>query len=177
MLVDFEDIYLLTLDRVDEEAGDTQVDNIIKEAINHAYMKDIIKCDKRFTTATITVQDGIATIPDDCDSIEKITPALGAGEYRKGNTIFSGLADDATYSLTYVPSKIPMVENSDVPDCNSKFFYPMSTYACYAYFEFKKRNDVAQMYLMEYKDSITEPFDDNIPEGVSDYYSVAGDDE
>lgn len=177
MLVDFEDIYLLTLDRVDEEAGDTQVDNIIKEAINHSYINDISKCDKRFVTDTITVTSGIAELPDGCDSIEKITPALGTGEYRKGNVIFSNLADDSVYSITYSPIPTGLSANADVPNCSEKYFYVMSTYACYAYFCFKKKNEVAQLYLAEYQNNIHETFDDNVSEGVQDYYPVTGDDE
>lgn len=174
MLKNFNDIYLLTLNRIDEETGDSQIESILKEAINKCYMMDLTRNDRRFVKDTFTSEDGMIFLPEDLDTIERITPALAEGEYRKGNVVF---VSGSSYTIVYTTVPQPLVNDTDIPDVSSKFFYCMSTYACYAYYMYKKKVELANMFLSEYLTDKEKPHDDQIPEGTAYYYEYTGGDE
>lgn len=166
----FLDIYNLVLGRVDEDTPDFPVESMIKDAINHAY-DQIVKRNRRYTSTVAVVVNGIATLPDDLVSIEKITPLLVSGEYRKGNAIFS--PKGTQFTIVYSASPERLVKDTDVPDVPKRFFYIMSSYACYVYYIYRKKPQIAPMYLQEYKGVIDDTEEDNIPEIVEDYYLTA----
>lgn len=174
MLKNFGDIVNLTLHRIDEDPGDEQIDDIVQSAINNAYLIDMFKNDRRFVKGVFTPEDGIVFLPEDLDTIEKITPALDPEEYRKGNVI---ITSDKTADYTILYSVVPsqLTRDTDVPDINPKFFYALSTYACYAFYLFKKKTELASYYINEYRDGKEKTHDDMTAEGTAYYYGEGGD--
>lgn len=149
--MNFKDILDLTKNRIDELDEDEQIDIIIKNAINEAQI-EIAEIDTRFQTNYIPVINGAATLPDDLYKIEKITPELIEGEYQKGNAIFS----DRNTTFTIVYSSVPetLESDTDEPSISIKNHYLLSTYACYTYYSYKKKNNIAQIYLAEYQNAL-----------------------
>lgn len=170
-----KDIFDMTKRRIDEtdtDEIDTNLDNMIIDAINHSYIYELSKHDKRVTSAYIPVVNNIATLPDDIDYIEQISPALIFGERRIGNTILS--ARDITFTLIYSYIREPLSEMTDELEMSDKYKFLLSTYACYIYFQYRKKNQVADMYLNEYLTQIRNLYeDDNLgEESINDTYET-----
>lgn len=146
----------LAKNRIDEVDVDTQIDTIIKEAINFAYIFKASKLEKQFSTNIGVVINGIVTLPDDMVNIEKITPALQGGEYKKGNTLFTNQDDGTTYTIVYAVNRTPLINTTQTVDCSDRMKYALVTYACYVYQEYRKRQQIASMYLGEYQSIISE---------------------
>jgi hypothetical protein len=165
----------LTKNRIDETDPDSQIDIIVKNAINHAYLFDLSKKDKRFGKVYCPVVNGIATLPDDLLSIEGISPSLLTREKRKGNAIFSNR--DVTFEITYAKVPTPLAD-TDSPDLSNKYQYALTTYGCFAYFEYRKKVSVAEMFLNEYKMALSDWEDDDFGEEiVNDVYVKSEGDE
>jgi hypothetical protein len=141
----------LTLERVGEREGNRRIDSVIKNAVNHAYLYDLSEKDKRLSTAYIPVINGLATLPEDINTIESISPSLIGGERRIGNAILS--SRDTVFTVTYSSVREPLVEDTDEPDLNQKYQYLLSTYACYEYYNLKQDNR-ANMFLNEYQNEL-----------------------
>jgi hypothetical protein len=168
MVETFKEIIDLTLKRVDEADAEADVLAVIKEAINHAYMFDLSKLDSRFNTAYIPVVNGIATLPDDIRDIKKITPNLLKTETRIGNAIFSDRS--VTFNVVYSAVPEPMVDDTDTPDLSLALRYLLSTYACFSYYSYRKKANIADMFKAEYeseKQSLLNSMD-SIEETVQD---------
>jgi hypothetical protein len=154
----------LTLSRVGEKEGNRKIDSVIKNAVNHSYLYDLSPIDKRISTSYIPVINGKATLPDNIENIEKITPSLIYGERRTGNSILS--ERDITFTVMYSAFRDALVDDTDEPDLSLKLQYLMSTYACYAYCELVNDNR-ASTFLNEYNTQINNiSYDDNTGEEV-----------
>lgn len=171
----FKDILDITRNRIDEVDSSQQVDIIIKSAINDAYINELSKYDKRVSTANIPVINGTATLPDDIDSIESISPALIKGERRIGNVILSNR--DIVFYIAYSYIREELINDNDELDMSNKFKILLSTYACYLYFEYRKKTNIADMFLNEYNFKLSRLVDeDNFGEEiVQDVYYNVGD--
>jgi hypothetical protein len=169
----YKEIIDLTKNRVDEyDSSDTQVDTIVKNAINHSYMFDITVKEPRVTMTYVPVINGIATLPDDINKILSITPELSHKERRIGNVILSNYA--GTYTIIYSTVPTPLVADEDVPQVSEKYHYSMSTYACYEYFISKKKTALAQQFYSTYQQELNK-LDDNDDTGEEVVYDSVGD--
>jgi len=149
------DLVTLAKNRIDELDVDSQIDTILQEGINFAYVFKTGKLEKQFKIATLSPVSGIITLPDDFVKIEKIYPALSNSEYRKGLTIFVDTVDDTVYTITYESSRTSL-SLTDTVVASNKLKYLLVTYGCFAYQQYKKRPQVANMYLSEFKDGMAE---------------------
>lgn len=162
-----KEIIDLTKNRINFVDPDEQVDGIILNAINHAYMFDLSKVEPSFNKAYVPVINGTAPLPDDLHSIEKISPSLLDSEYRKGNSIISDRS--VTFEVLYIVAPEPLVNDNDEPQLTLKSRYLLSTYACYEYFTFKKKSEVAQYYLGAYEREKNKIYSsDNIEKNIQD---------
>lgn len=125
----------------------TDFDDIIGSAINSAYI-ELKQKYPLVATAAVSSVNKIVTLPSDCMDIISIDPVLYADEYRLGDNLI--LQQDNTYTIVY--SKVPaaLTNTTDVPLLNKKFWYALSTYGCYAYYNFKKKHNEAAAYMQEY---------------------------
>lgn len=167
----FEEILEITRNRIDETYEDAQVDNIIKNAINHAYLFDLSKIDPVFKTIEVTIQDGKAILPDDLRTIESIGREYKKGEYRKGKTFFSP-SNNEKIKITYSSVPERLSNNEDVPTISEDLQYLLSTKGCEVYFQHRKKNNLAIMYKDEYDQGKMEYqlLNDEPEEAVIDYY-------
>jgi hypothetical protein len=173
----FKDIIDLTLNRIDDTQPDSQVTSIIKEALNRSY-RDLSRLDKRFSRALCPVVNGMAELPDDIGDIIRITPTLTGDESRIGNAIFG--KDGTMYEVIYSVVPEPLINDTDVPEINNALLYLMSTYACYEYYNYRRKTQIAQGYFQEYemsKNDYKYGNDNTGEESVRDVYSVNGGDE
>lgn len=170
----FKDILDLTKNRIDELDSSAQIDVILKSAVNDAYIGELSRYDKRITSSIAPVINGMATLPDDIDTIESISPSLTGGERRIGNSILSSRT--VTFTIVYSYVREPLVNDTDVLDMSEKFKMLLSTYACYLYFQYRKKTSIAQIFLNDYEMKLAKMFDnDNTgEETITDVYESGG---
>jgi hypothetical protein len=146
----FGDILSLTKKRCNI-SDITDFDDIVSTAINNSYI-ELKKKNPLVATAAISSSNKLLALPNDCMDIISINPVLYADEYRLGDSII--LQRDDSFNLIY--SKFPMLlsNNTDVPALNKKHFYALSTYGCYAYYNYKKKHNEASAYMQEYQMAI-----------------------
>lgn len=151
-------------------SGVTDFDDIITTALNEAYIE--LKKEEPTIVKSIAFSiNGIVTLPEDCDSLLSITPELYADEYKKGNSIVLKREEDETFEITYSAVPDPLID-TDIPEVNKKYWYPMSTYGCYAYYNFKKKHNEAQAYMQEYLTQINKlDSSDMLPNQIQNVYS------
>jgi hypothetical protein len=171
----FKEILDLTKNRIDELDESEQIDIMLKGAVNHAYIYELAKYDKRVSSAFVPVINGLATLPDDIDAVESISPSLVKGEKRLGNVITSSRS--VTFTVLYSTVKEPLVNDTDELDMSNKFKFILSSYACFVYFQYRKKADIANMYYNEYRMGLEKLVnDDNFgDESVLDIYEDGGD--
>lgn len=145
--MNFKKICDLAYNIIDEIDEDSQIEIIVKNAINESYL-ELCKLDKRVTKAYIPIVRGMATLPTNCISVEKTTPRLSDGDKIVGNTIFSD--KQGVFDITYSYQREPMVSDTDEPEVNPELHYAMVLYAAYRYYEHRKKDNVAQMFLNNY---------------------------
>jgi hypothetical protein len=172
--VTFKEILDLSKNRIDELDSTTQIDEILKSAVNDAYINELSRHDKRINKAFIPVINGTATLPDDLDMVESISPSLVKGERRVGNVILS--SRDVMFTIIYSYIRETLVNDADVLDISDKFKMLLSTYACYLYFQYRKKTSIAQMFLNDYEMKLAKIFDeDNFgDETIQDVYASGG---
>lgn len=156
------DLITLAKNRIDEVDTDTQIDNIIQEGINFAYMFKTAKLEPQFTSVTLAVTDGMITLPSDLMSIESISPALSETDYKKGQTLFVNAVDTTEYTIIYKQQRTALTTTSSVVTASDKLKYALVTYGCYAYQQYRKRQPMANVYLQEFQSIMQEMEFDSI---------------
>lgn len=152
----FGDLLELAKNRIDEVDPDPQIDKIIKEGINHAYLFKIPKADKRLKTMTLTVNNGMVNIPSEVFRIEKFNPSLSGSDYRVGDTLFVDLKDGSTMTIIYEANREPLISEMETPEVSDRAKYLLSTYGCYAYHMHRKRANISMSFLREFQEGIDE---------------------
>jgi hypothetical protein len=168
----FKEIVDMVKRRINETELDTQLDALVKDAVNYAYIYEIPRYDKRIDTARIPSINGACVLPDDVDTIIQITPELQYGEKRVGNVLLT--KRDIMFTIAYSIIREQLVNDTDVLDLSLKFQYLLTTYACYMYWQFKKKTGIANSYLEQYQLAVQRLFDeDNFgEESVQDVYET-----
>lgn len=147
----FNDLLQLTYNYIDETDQDEQVEIIVKGAINESYMilssKDI-----RLNRAYIPIINGIATLPEDNIGIVKCEPELEESDLILDNLIVTD--KEGTLELLYKYSREALVDLEDEPDIHLLLQYAMVNYACYKYFLYRKKVEVAQYFNTTYENYV-----------------------
>lgn len=163
--MNFRELITLANNTVDETDYDEQIEAIIKNAINKAYI-DLSNVDLRVTKGYLPVINGIATIPTNCFKIVQTTPKLSNTDKVIGNSIITDKT--GVIEMLYSYTREPMIEDTDEPDLNTTLQYAIVSYACYKYFEHRKKIDVANSFLNNYMQEV-QSFNsdlDNSPESI-----------
>lgn len=147
----------------------TDFDDILSTAINSVYI-ELKKKNPIVATAAVSSVNKVLTLPTDCMDIISLDPCLYTDEYRLGDTLI--LQQDSSYSIIYTKVPGPLINNTDIPLLNKKYFYALSTYGCYAYFNYKKKQNEAMAYMQEYRELIrqAEP-EDMLQNQIQNVYS------
>ena len=163
--MNFKELVDLSYNTIDETDYDEQVESIVKNAINKAYL-DLSNIDKRVARTYVPIINGVATIPNNCNKIIKTTPKLTFEDKIIGGSIITD--KEGVIELLYSYTREPMIEDTDEPDLNITLQYALSTYACYKYFEYRKKMDVASGFLNNFMQEVNS-FNsnmDNTPERI-----------
>lgn len=158
----FKEIIDLTKNRIDTvEQGDfdEQIESIVTNAINHCYLFELSKLEPDMNKAYLPSVNGLVSLPDDIDEIISIYPELEPGERRIGKNIVTDREE--TFELLYTMVNEPLINDNDEPNISKKYHYLLSTYACYSYFTYRKKTDIASMYLNEYMLQLNKTKEDN----------------
>lgn len=166
--MNFKELIDLTNNTIDETDYDEQIESIVKSALNKAYL-DLSNIDFRVTRAYVPVINGVATIPVNCTKVIETKPKLGLKDRIIGNSIITDKT--GVIEVLYSYTREPMVEDDDEPDLNTNLQYAMVTYACYKYFEHRKKVEVANTFFNNYMQEL-QAFNNDLdmtPETVQDW--------
>lgn len=150
--MNFKEIVEATMNKCNVDSDDLQAIEIIKLAINDGY-KEIAKVEKIVTTAKVPIIMGKATLPENISELIKVSPSLLAGDKIEGRTIITSLTDkilDITYS--YFPDEL--VNDTDIPEITPKYHSALVNYGCFGYYQFKKKIEIANAYLMSFNRNV-----------------------
>ena len=165
--MNFRELIDLTNNTIDETDFDEQIEAIVKNAINKAYV-DLSNVDLRVTRAYVPIINGVATIPTNCCKVISSNPKLDEKDRIDGYSIIT--EKEGVLELLYAYTREPMIEDTDEPDLNTTLQYALTTYACYRYFEHRKKTDVANSFLNNYMQEV-QSFNrdlDNTPETITE---------
>lgn len=127
---------------------DTDSIEILKADINEAY-EDISQFDKRINIVTLKTIKNKATLPEDINKIESISPELEDDEKIIGNTIITN--SDKTFILTYSYVKEPLIYDTDEPELNTKYHYAIYLKACALFLAHKGNVELSNYYNAFYE--------------------------
>lgn len=164
----FDEIKQICFNTIDEVDEDEQIDIIVSNAINEAYAI-LSRKDKRLTRAFLPIIQGIVTLPSNCLDVIKITPILGSEDIVIGNSIMTDKTGILTVLYNYRRDRL--VNPTDEPDLHDNLVDAAIAYACYRYWEHRKKIEVSQLFLSNYNQIVAEFSPENIgvPEVVRYY--------
>lgn len=143
----FKEIIDLAYNIIDEVDYDEQVELIVKEAINEAYL-DMAKIDKRLSIGYIPIIRKIATLPQDCIKIVETTPQLSDSDKIVGNSIITDKS--GIFEILYATPREELVNDLDEPDLHNTLQRNLANFACYKYWLHRKKVQVAEAFLQKY---------------------------
>lgn len=172
----FKDIIDLTLNRIDEleDTIDPQIEVIVKNAINQAYINDLSDIEKNPKVVVIESANGIVTLPSDLSVIESVSPPLAYGERRIGNVIFTNNLSATKYTICYTPLNKYMTLDDDVPNASDRAKYLLSTYACAEYFSYRKKPNIVAVFREQYDRNLGRMLQENDSTGEEYVKDVRG---
>lgn len=131
---------------IDEVEQDTQIDIILKNALNEAYT-ELSTIDKQVRTTYIPVINGKATFPLDIVKVVNISPSDSNAKL-EGNAYYT--SSDGIITLDYVATREPLVLETDEIILNKQLQYAMTLYGAYRYYQHRRKTDIANMFLNNY---------------------------
>lgn len=146
--MNFGELIKLTYNYIDETDEDEQIEIIVKGAINEAY-SILSSKDARLNRAYIPIINGVATLPEDNIGIVNCTPELESSDLIIDNNIIT--SKTGTLELLYKYVRETLVDDNDEPDIHLLLQYAMVNYACYKYFLYRKKVEVAQSFNNQYE--------------------------
>lgn len=147
----FNEIRELAMNMIDETDVDEQVDIIVNNAINKAYA-DLCKKDIRLTRAYIPIINGIATLPNNLIKIESTKPSLSGNDKKVGNTILTDKS--GVLEVLYAYTREALKELTDEPDLHENLHRTLAYYACYKYFSYRKKPDIAKLFFEDFNNDL-----------------------
>lgn len=169
--MNFKQIIEITMNRINETDIDEQIDIIVKSAINHSYLHDLSTIEPSISTAYIPAINGLITLPEDFSKIINISPDNIIKKI--GNNLL--VSKDGIYTIMYEVTPEPLVNDEDTPLISEKLQYLLSTYACYEYFNYRKKIQVANNFLNQYlseKEKISQTSDNLGSEYVEEVIEI-----
>ena len=146
--MNFKSIYEAVMNKCNVDLDDEQGVAVIKNGINEAY-NEISKVEAFTSKTPIPIINGVATLPEDLLEIIKIEPSLSGDDFIKGSKIFTSNKGSLILTYSYMPEDL--VNDKDEPEISLKYHKLLITYGCFSYFQFKKKNDVANAYYGSYQ--------------------------
>lgn len=154
--MNFKEVLDMTRNIIDEVDVDEQIDVIIKNAINFAYLNIINKIDKKSETIDV-VYSKIYKLPSNCNSIIDIFSGDNVLSYvdysvKSDVIIFHKKFDNL--KLLYTKSVAPLVLDTDVLEIDDRYCLACAMYGAYVYSIHRKRIELASILLSDYNNLI-----------------------
>lgn len=167
----FNEIIKAIMNKCNVDDDDTQAIEVIKLGINEAYM-EVAKYDELVTSSKIPIIMGKASVPDNILKFIDITPKLLVSDKIIGRTIITSLEDKMlTVTYSYIPDSL--TKDTDVLVTAPKFNSAIINYACYSYYLFKKKEEVATMFFSAFSRIMDQMQNENIlPNQIEEVYSI-----
>lgn len=162
----FKDILTNVYNLIDEVDKDEQIEIICKNAINESY-NILCNLDYRLLRAYVPIINGVATIPNNCLKIIETKPTLGVEDKIIGNNILT--PSTGVIEILYNYLREPLLLDDDEPILADQLQYALINYACYKYYEHRKKDNVAQMFfgnynqiVYNYQDSVSSSYTEEV---------------
>lgn len=154
-----KDVIYLVNNIVDETDYDIQVETIIKNAINYAYLTIASKIDRRSELIDITYSK-VLKLPKDCNSVIDIlcgNDVLSQVDYslKSDSIIFHSDRYKTGLKLLYNKNISPVTSETSELDIDERYCFACAMYGAYAYSIHKKRIELASLLLSDYNNLIS----------------------
>lgn len=153
----FNDVLTTIRNLIDEPDVDEQIDSIVKNAVNYAYLMIVSKIDKRSTSKEITYSKYIK-FPNDFVSLIDVLSGdeiLSRDEYSvKGDMLIFHTNRFNTMTLLYNKTIVPLVNGTDVLDIDDRYCFACAMYGAYVYSIHRKRTELASLLLNDFNSLI-----------------------
>lgn len=147
----FEELKEVVFNTIDEIDEDEQIDIIVSNALNEAYAI-LSRKDKRLARAFVPIINGIANLPNNCLDIIKITPELENTDTIIGTNVMTDKT--GVLEILYNYRRDKLVNPTDEPDLHENLQDAMIAYACYRYWQHRKKAEVSQIFLNNYSQMV-----------------------
>lgn len=143
---------------IDETDYDEQVDIIVKNAINYAYLTIASKIDKRSETVDL-VYTKVYKLPKDCNTVIDIFSddyVLSSTDYSvKSDSIIFHNKEHLNLKLLYSKNISPLINETDILEIDDRYCFACAMYGAYAYSVHRKRIELAGLLLSDFNRLIT----------------------
>lgn len=167
--MNFKNIINAVMNKCNVDNDDIQAIDIIKLGINEAY-GEIAKKEKLTATTPVIIMNGIGKLPDDLLEVVQFEPALNKGDSIKGSSLFTEHEKSIQLTYTYLPEDL--VEDEEEPEISLKYHKLLVAYGCFSYFQFKKKNDIANSYFASYNRGLSVFEGHYNPENIIEVFSL-----
>lgn len=138
---------------IDETDEDEQVNIIIKTGIDESYSK-MCKVDKKLNRAYLPIINGICQMPEDFISLAETKPKLNPSDKLIGSQILT--SKKGSLEVLYNYMREPLINDTQVPDIDLSLQNAMVNYVCYKYYQYRKKPQIAEMFLGSYNNTVQE---------------------
>lgn len=145
--MNFKSICDAVLNKCNIDSDDIQAIDIVKLGINEAY-GEIAKKECLTATTPVIIMDGIGKLPEDLIEVKKFVPSLKEGDKIQGSSLFTEHEKSIQLTYTYLPDDL--VEDFEEPEISLRYHKLLVAYGCFSYFQYKKKNDIANSYFAAY---------------------------
>lgn len=152
----FLEVLTLVKNRVNETDEDEQINIILKNAINYAYLTLRKKVDLRTTEITIPVI-GMGAIKLPADFMGVVTMKDNDGYLLNRNdvvivadTIMTLREEITSIILTYIKAPAMLTTDNTVMELKDIYCLACSIYACYSFYTYKKKVEIANLVANEF---------------------------
>ena len=142
---------------IDEIDEDSQIDIILKNAINFAYLNIATTIDKKVTTKEIPYSK-VTTLPEDFNTlIEAISgeEILNSLDYSLKSNVMIFHKKYDTINLVYTKTIPPLSVDTDELQIDNRYCFACAMYGAYAYSVHRKRTELASLLLSDYNNILT----------------------
>lgn len=153
----FKEVLDMARNIIDEVDVDSQIDVILKNAINYAYLNISNTVDKKSKTIEIPYSK-VYVLPIDCNSIIDIF----SGDYILSMLDYSVKSDAIIFhkkhnpmTLLYTKTITPLKTDGDILDVDDRYGFACAMYGAYAYSVHRKRIELASLLLSDYNNILS----------------------
>lgn len=155
--MNLSEVLKITNDLIDETDIDEQIESIIKNAINYAYLIIASKIDRRSISKELTYSKFIK-VPNDFVSVIDMLGGdeiLTSDDYSiKGDTIIFHTKRFSSVTMIYNKTTLPLVNPTDILDIDDRYCFACAMYGAYAYSVHRKRTELASILLSDFNNLI-----------------------